>query len=493
MLRPQAKRPARRSRAEAEAPALPAPYPQVWQILFAPVDIAWLAVFRIGFGLLMAGECFQYLESGVVKAFYVDPPFHFTWLLFDWVKPWPGAGMYLHFYALIGLALCIAAGFCYRVSSALFCLGFSYVFLLEQARYLNHWYLICLLALVMSALPAHRALSVDAWLRPSLRAEQVPAWTLWLLRVQIGIVYLFGGIAKLNADWLAGQPMQIWLPGSIRLPGLEAVLAAPASALLISWGGLLFDLCVVPALLWRSTRPYAFAAAIGFHLLNSQMFEIGVFPWLAIWSTLTFFDPDWPRRVFNWPRRSAVGPAGPARWDRGARATAGLVAVYLAIQLLVPLRHWLYPGNVSWTEEGHRFSWHMKLRSKAALARFRLTDPSTGRVWDVEPTAELTERQARKMAIDPFMLLQYAHHLADRASPPQGPRGEVRAIAVASLNGHPPEPFIDPSVDLAAVPRTLFGPTDWILPQNNELGRKLRAGLSTPVAAADSRSDPSVE
>ena len=177
----------------------------------------------------------------------------------------------------------------------------------------------------MAVVPAHRALSVDAWLRPGLRSEQAPAWALWLLRAQVGVVYFFGGIAKLNSDWLQGQPMRLWLPGSIRLPGLEPLLAAPASALLISWGGLLLDLFVVPALLWRRTRPYAFAAATLFHLINSEMFDIGAFPWLAIRCTALFFDAGWPRRVFNWPRATSLSPVPPVRWDAGARATAAFV------------------------------------------------------------------------------------------------------------------------------------------------------------------------
>ncbi|HEY8153062.1 MAG TPA: HTTM domain-containing protein [Myxococcota bacterium] len=461
----------------------------LWRFLFAPIDIASLAVFRIGFGLLMAYEIYDCLESGVVKAHYVDPRFHFTWLLFDWVKPWPGVGTYLHFYALIALSLCIAAGLFYRASAALFCLGITYLFLLDQAMYLNHWYLICLLGFLMILLPAHHALSVDAWLRPGLRSEQAPAWALWLLRAQMGVVYFFGGVAKLNADWLQGRPMDQWFPGSIGLPLLEPVLAHPASALLISWGGLLLDLFIVPALLWRRTRPYAFAAALGFHLINSEMFEIGVFPWLAIWCTAAFFDADWPRRVFNWPRESALPPAPAVRWDAGARATLAFLSAYMAIQLLLPLRHFLYPGNVSWTEEGHRFSWHMKLRYKDAMASFRLTDPETGRNWQVDPSAELTARQVRKMAADPFMLQQYAHHLADLVTQPGRQRFEVRAIAAASLNGHLAEPIVDPTVDLAAVPRTLFGPNDWILPQNNELGRRVRATLPENPSGPGSRRD----
>jgi hypothetical protein len=466
---------------------------RLWRLLFAPVDIASLAVFRIGFGLLMAWEVFHYLESGSVKAFWVDPSFYFTWLLFDWVKPWPGVGMYLHFYALLVLALCIAAGFCYRAAAALFCLGFSYVFLLDQAKYLNHWYLICLLSFLLILVPAHHALSVDARLRPGLRSEQAPAWALWLVRAQMGFTYFFGGIAKLNADWLQGRPMHMWLPGSIRLPLLEPVLAHPASALLVSWAGLLFDLLIVPALLWRRTRRLAFAAVLAFHAMNSEMFDIGVFPWLAIWCTLAFFDPDWPRRVFNWPRREAAPAAGRPGWDARSCAIAACIGLYVAIQVLVPLRHFLYPGDVSWTEEGHRFSWHMKLRSKVALVSFRLTDPETGRTWIVQPGAELSERQTRKMAGDPFMLHQYAHHLADLATQPGKPRVEVRALAVMTLNGHPAEPFIDPDVDLARVPRRLFGRSDWILPQNNELGRRVRGTMPAAMGNVPGRSDPFVE
>src|SRR5918995_6810810 len=78
--------------------------------LLAPVDIASLVFFRIGFGSLMAWWAWDYLASGRVAYYYIQPRFHFTYYLFDWVRPWPGAGMYFHFLALILLALCIAAG-----------------------------------------------------------------------------------------------------------------------------------------------------------------------------------------------------------------------------------------------------------------------------------------------------------------------------------------------------------------------------------------------
>jgi hypothetical protein len=97
------------------------------------------------------------------------------------------------------------------------------------------------------------------------------------------------------------------------------------------------------------------------------------------------------------------------------------------------------------------------------------------------------------MAGDPAMILQYAHHLAGLASRDDGPRVEVRAIAVATLNGHPAEPLIDPETDLAAVPRELFGATPWILPQNNELGRRVRETMTWTGGGVSSRLDPSVD
>src|SRR5439155_21213900 len=99
--------------------------------LVAPIDIASLVFFRIGFGAIAAWWAWDYLATGRVRYYFVQPRFHFTWYLFDGVQPWPGVGMYLHFMALILLALCIAAGCCYRLACVLFAVGFAYVFLLD--------------------------------------------------------------------------------------------------------------------------------------------------------------------------------------------------------------------------------------------------------------------------------------------------------------------------------------------------------------------------
>jgi hypothetical protein len=145
-----------------------------------------------------------------------------------------------------------------------------------------------------------------------------------------------------------------------------------------------------------------------------------------------------------------------------------LLAGYVLIQLLVPFRHFLYPGRVDWTYEGHRFSWRMKLHDRDARVLYYVTDPNSGRESVVNPDNYLNYRQARKMGSRPDMILQFAHYLAT-IMPRKGPEPlRVQARVFLSLNGRRAAPFVDPTVDLAAEPRTLK-PARWLLPLNEPL------------------------
>lgn len=435
-----------------------------------PVDIAVLAYFRIAFGAIMLWELWRYSSNGWISRYWIEPSFHFTYFGFDWIRPWPGGGMYLHFAVVALLALFILLGLWYRLSSILFFLGFSYIFLLEQAQYLNHFYLVCLIAFIMIFLPANKAWSIDAWRRPDGRSDWMPAWSLWLLRFQIGVPYFFGGLAKLNGDWLRAQPIESWLAARTDFPLIGQFFTEKWMVYGFAYGGVLLDLLVVPLLLWRKTRPFAYLAAVLFHLTNARLFSIGIFPWFMIAATAVFFDPSWPRRVLNLFGGGQRETAVPAKIKLPNWGLA-LLAGYVLLQILLPLRHFIIPGHVSWTEEGHRFAWHMKLRDKDASAIFTLTN-AAGESWHVDPSAHLTARQYGKMASRPYLILQYAHFLAEEAAA-QG-HGEVAVYAEvwASLNGRSYQLLIDPTVNLAAQSRTPWK-ADWIVP------------LTTPLFAVD--------
>lgn len=450
------------------------------------MDVASLVYFRIAFGAIMLWEVYRYLAYDRIERYFLEPRFLFTYLGFGWVQPWPGDGLYYHFCAMGVLAVFIMAGFLYRIAAPLFFLAFGYVFLLDEAQYLNHFYFVCLVSFVMIFVPANRACSVDAWLWPALRSDTVPIWPLWLLRAQMGFVYFFAGIAKLNGDWLRGYPLRDWLPNAADKPLIGPFLGEAWTAVGMSYGGLLLDLFIWPALAWRRTRAFAFAGALFFHLMNAWIFNIGIFPWFSLAATALFFDPDWPRRLLRRPPIDVPGPPRDFQLGTRERWVAAAFASYVAVQALLPLRPFVYPGNVAWTEEGHRFSWRQKLRDKDGVARFLLTDPSSGRTWEVDPRRILTAEQYSKMSDRPYMSLQFAHHLADLASEPGRPRVEVRVLGLASLNGRQPQPLVDPKVNLAAQPRTFFAPYDWIVPLQVPLEAQWdrKPGVSDPGALA---------
>jgi len=313
--------------------------------LFDPIDIAPLVFFRIAFGALMLWEVWRYFEYDRIARYYVEPTYFFYFWGFDWLSPLPGDGMFWLFYGLGLLAILIMLGAFYRPAMALFWLAFTYVFLLDKAQYLNHFYLVSLVSFLLIFIPAHRALSVDAWLRPAIRSQQVPQWSLWLLRGQMAVVYFFGGVAKLNPDWFAGQPLREWMGARTDFPIIGSLFTEEWMVYLFTYSGLLLDLFVVPFLLWRRTRPFALLLAITFHLLNSQLFNIGIFPWFAIAATLIFLPPSTFR-----PRGLPLPVASlPALSGTRQRWILAAMVLYFAVQILLPLRHFLYPGDASWT------------------------------------------------------------------------------------------------------------------------------------------------
>ena len=454
--------------------------------LFAQVDIASLVFFRIVFGALMLGEATNWLLRNEIWYEYVQPPLHFTYLGFDWIRPWPGVGMYLHVLALAVLAIFVMLGLWYRVSMALFFLGFTYVFLLDEAHYHNHMYLICLFSLLMVFVPAHRALSLDAARSPSIRANMAPAWALWVLRVQTGLVYFYSGLIKLmDSDWRHAAQFKIKLakkaahaPEKFPIVGdlIGYLLSREWMAYLFSYSGMLIDLSLFPLLLWRRTRVVAFAVAVMFHLTNWQMFSLVLFPLLTIAATTLFLSPSWPRRLLirlPWPRLSGSpqltegdGHLRQANLQLTATdrlrpkqaAVVVLFALFLALELFVPLRHLLYPGNVLWTREGSRFAWQMYMHAweEPSSARFFVTNPVSNKTWDVDPKDYLSPEQYAEMSKYPDMVLQFAHIIADEWHERGYEQVEVYAEVRVPLNGREPQLLIDPTVDLAAQPRTLM-------------------------------------
>ena len=450
--------------------------PRLCRALLRPIDLAWLAALRLLLGGVLGVSMLRFLVNGWVDELLLEPGFHFKYWGFGWIEPLPPAAMHALFWGLSGLALCVAAGLAFRLTAPLFALGFSYVQLIDVTNYLNHYYLAAALCWLLAISPAARAWSLDAAIarwraRRSGAAPFVPtatipaAWQL-LFRVQVGVVYVFAGLAKAQSDWLLhAQPLRIWLGGDTKLPLIGRLFLIDEVPLLMSWAGFLFDTTIVGWLLYRRTRPIAFLAVIVFHTATSLLFNIGVFPAIMIASALVFFSPSWPRRLFGWavPASIEAARAGLAPPSLRQRLALGLAALYCLVQLTLPVRHLLYAGNVLWHEQGMRFSWRVMVRVKGGGTTFIVRQVATGKVWHVSPRDYLTPRQEAEMSSQPDLILQLAHHIEqDFAARGLGPV-EVRAESHATLNGRRSARLIDPRVDLTTV-NDGIAPATWILP-----------------------------
>ncbi len=440
--------------------------------LYSPykqVSIAPLVMFRIIFGLLMIFGTTRFLLNGWVESLYIQPSFFFTYYGFDWVKPLSGYWMYLPFVLMLISALGITFAAFYRISTTLFFLAFTYVELLDKSNYLNHYYFVSLVAFIMIFVPANRFFSLDVRWKKTVAQPQVSRWSIDLLKFQLACVYVFAGIAKLHFDWLINaQPLSTWLQAHRDMPIFGSLLQEEWVAYVFSWFGCFYDLFIVFFLLWSKSRKIAYLFVVVFHLITWLLFPIGVFPWVMIFSTLIFFSTNFHQQALGLVSRIISSKINFENKTESTRSRNKLIPyfliAYVSIQLLLPFRYALYPGNLFWNEEGFRFSWRVMLMHKDGLATFYVVDPETRGEIEIDNTDYLSEHQIDQMATQPDMILQYAHHLKSTFSDTTLHFGknsfhlknpEIRARVYVTLNGRKSQLFIDKKHDLSRIPYNL--------------------------------------
>jgi hypothetical protein len=431
-----------------------------------------LAVFRIALGLLLFAGMVRFWSKGWIEELYIKPKYFFSFYGFGFVTP-IGEYTYLIFAVCALSALLVAAGFFYRVSTVTLFLSFSYIELIDKSTYLNHYYFISMVLLIMIFLPAQVSYSVDAR-RQGGANDEIPRWCIDTLKLFICIVYVYAGLAKINSDWLLhAYPLQIWLPAKNDLPVIGSLFNYKATAFAFSWLGCIYDLAIPFLLLYAPTRLLAYCAVIIFHLLTAILFPIGMFPYVMIATALIFFSADVHNNLVN--KVSSVLRIRPAVVSKGQyfyspRWTTFLIfffGVFFIVQLTLPFRHLLYSDELFWTEEGYRFSWRVMLMEKAGTAEFTIKDVN-GKQVVADNNEFLTPLQQKMMATQPDMILQYAHILRDHYAGRGFQSPGVFVDSYVTLNGRLGKPLIDPQVDLAQEEDS-FRHKAWILPFENDI------------------------
>lgn len=249
---------------------------------------------------------------------------------------------------------------------------------------------------------------MDGLLNAQKKNAHVPLWNYTVLRGQIFIVYFIAGVKKLDADWVGGYSMEHlsrhWLFSPFKLVLSEEL----TSLLVVHWCGLLLDLSAGFLLFFDASRPIGLVFVSYFHCMNSQLFSIGMFPYVMLASSPLFCSTDWPRKlVVRCPKRlqellpakAAPRPSASCVYQR-ARGKAGQKAglrhqlgavftlLYLLEQLFLPYSHFLTQGYNNWTNGLYGYSWDMMVHSRSHQhVKITYRDGRTGELGYLNPGA----------------------------------------------------------------------------------------------------------
>ena len=428
------------------------------KIFFKAIDNSPLIVFRIFFGFLVACESFGAILTGWVKRVLIDPEFTFSFIGFEWLQPLPGFGMYFYF-ALMGFfGLAIMLGYRYRIAIIAYTLLWAGAYFMQKSSYNNHYYLLLLISFLMIFLPANKYASLDVKQNRVSEEKTMPYWINLLFIVQVAVVYFYASIAKFYPDWLDGTFTKNLLAGTTSKPFFLELFSQKWFYLFIAYAGILFDLLIVPFLLFKKTRTLALIASVIFHIFNSITLQIGIFPFFALTFALFFYEPETIRRLFL-RKKSKLEDENLNQNFYGKRILYFLIIPYLIIQIALPLRHHFIEGDVLWTEEGHRLSWRMMLRERNGYITIQIKDLKTGSVSIYNYRKNLTDKQAQNLATKPDFIWQYCQRIKEEY------KGKPIAIYIDcknSINRKEYKTLIDPKFDMAKAKWSHFKHNKWI-------------------------------
>lgn len=431
--------------------------------LFKRIDNSSLIVFRWLFGLLITLEAWGAIATGWVKEVLVDPDFTFNFLYFDFLQYLQGPYMYVHFVIMGFFGLMVMTGFRYKWGIYGYTLFWMAAYFMQKSAYNNHYYLLVLILIFMCLAPANAHSSIDAKRNPRLNSICMPNWIRLFIIGQLWVVYTYASVAKFYPDWLDGTFPRILMASKQDLFLIGDFLQTSFAHQSIIYVGILFDLLVIPLSLWKPTRKFIFAFGIFFHLFNSLVFQIGIFPYMSLAFFLFFFPAETVNRLFLkrkplYTEKEIILPS-----KTQLKIIPLFLLFWFIVQIGLPLRHHFIASDVLWSEEGHRLSWRMMLRSKSGMTNYTVIDKSNQEEIKVWTHRYITNRQ-HKVMTKPDCIWQLAQRIHKEYAL-QGIDVAVYANTSISVNGRPYAKLIDPEVDLASVKFNYFTSNPWVLPK----------------------------
>ncbi|CAH2107001.1 unnamed protein product [Euphydryas editha] len=270
--------------------------------LYRPKDSSSLAVTRILFGLAMLFDIPDERGGSIMDKRWGDSMVcHFPLIPFVTAISMPYMALV---YAALWLgALGITLGYKYRLSASVFTLSYWYLFLIEKSYWNNHSYLFGVVALLLATTEANCYWSLDSYMDPSLSKKTVPYWNYFILKYQFFILYFMAGMKKGTAEWLTGYSVQNLSEHWVFSPFKLFLTVPQIDYLIVHWFVFAFDLTVAIWMMWSRTRHVAMIFCALFHLMNSRLFRIGMFPWVCLATMPLFYPFDWPKKAISFAEK----------------------------------------------------------------------------------------------------------------------------------------------------------------------------------------------
>jgi len=433
--------------------------------LFKPANASALGLFRVLFGIFMLIEMFSYLSKNLPKLFYGSAKVFFPYNFSSFLPDFSPDFVLLIIYLNIAACIAIIIGKFYKVALSVFLIGFSLIFFSDKSLYNNHIYLFVLLSFLLLMVQS------DKWatIKNKFKSATIPNWNYLILKLQIVIVYFFGGISKLTEQWLNGNVARATFEDST-LAFLNKLATNEAAINFLVYGGLFYDLLIGVLLLFKKTRLIALPFILLFNISNAIMFnDIGIFPYFMLASLILFFDADLPQKLYDKYIKKAkkVKTKIIHYGDANQKLMLYFFIAYLLVQAILPLRHFIYQGDADWNYKGHYFSWRMKVQTRDLDGiKFATINKKNQQRAEIKMQEHINFTQFKLLGFDPEASVRFANYLEKIYRKKYRQQVSVNALIKVELNGSGEfVEMINPQFDLTKANKKNMD--EWLNPRPN--------------------------
>ncbi|CAF1262070.1 unnamed protein product [Adineta steineri] len=472
------------------------------KLMNRPEDPSSLAILRIFFGILMMLDIPQERGMSHADVYYPNDDKECQFPLFNFLEPLRAEYMVIVYFIMLLGAFGITIGFFYRLSTICFTITYWYIFFLDKTSWNNHSYLYGLIGFQLMFFDAHHYWSIDGLFRKKIRNSHVPLWNYTLIRYQVFLVYFIAGLKKTDWDWVSGYSMDTLGEHWVFSPFRSFMTIEQITLILVHVCGLFFDLLVGFALFFDRSRPFGVFFCLSFHIMNSQLFNIGMFPYTMIATIPIFFHNNWPRKFLNRfapkflyketplqysssclyskeeikpeePKSPSIKSKiannssvknAPTKSTLRHKIFTIFALFYLVEQGFLPYSHFITKGYNNWTNGLYGYSWDMMVHSwHTQHVKITFLDKKTNEPHYLRPTAWAS---AKRWSSHADMIVQYAQCIKGKLKQHGYDDVELRFDIWRSMNGRFNQRQIDPRIDLLSsdVKWSPFQDTPWLQP-----------------------------